>query len=227
MEFIPYHSSSSGNLYSVSSGASTLLLEAGLPGRTIRKALEYRLSHVAGCLVTHGHGDHAKGAADLMKYGVDCYMTAETAKEIGAHGHRLHVIEPLKQFVIDGWTVLPFPAQHDAHNVGFLISDDDDKMVYLNDSFYSKFRFKGVGIYAIGCNYSEKTLSPNLDPARKKRLLTAHMSLEQCVKFFEAQDLSRCREIWLLHISSENGNEVLFIDKIRAATGKPTYAAPI
>ena len=152
-------------------------------------------------------------------------MTAETAEAIGATGHRMNIIIPKNQFEIDGFTVIAFPAEHDVPNVGFLVSDGKEKLVYLNDSFFSRYKFKGVSIYAIGCNYSEKTLSPSLGPARKRRLMAAHMSLEQCVKFFEAQDLSRCREIHLLHLSRENSDAALFRRRIQEVTSKPVFVA--
>jgi hypothetical protein len=56
--------------------------------------------------------------------------------------------------------------------------------------------------------------------------MTAHMSLEQCVEFFRVQDLSKCREIHLLHLSAENSDEELFKKTIQEVTGKPVWVAP-
>lgn len=226
MEFTSYHSSSKANLYSIRSGGKTLLVEAGLRGKAIRKALDFGLSSVDGCLISHSHGDHARGALDLMGYGIDTYMTAETADAIGADGHRLHVIEPLKQFTVDGWTVLPFDTQHDCPgSVGFLISDGTEKLLFATDTYYAKYRFNGCAVYAVECNYSPETMSPDISEAQKKRLLTSHFSLENVKKFFRAQDLSRCHSIFLLHLSRDNSNAELFRREIMAVTGLPVTVA--
>jgi len=55
MEFKSFHSSSSGNLYSVRSGDSTLLIEAGLPVQKIKQSLNFKLGEVSGCLISHSH----------------------------------------------------------------------------------------------------------------------------------------------------------------------------
>jgi hypothetical protein len=68
-------------------------------------------------------------------------------------------------------------------------------------------------------------MAQDLDPARKKRLLTSHFSLENVVKFFHANDLSACRCIHLLHLSAENSDAALFKRTIQEATGKPVLVA--
>jgi len=226
MDFTPYHSSSSGNLYTLRSGNNTLFLEAGVKAKPARKALGFGLSSADGCLITHSHGDHSKGAGDFMAAGVDCFMTAETAEVLGLTGHRLHIIEPLKQYQVGIWTVLPFPTEHDAPgSVGYLISDGAEKCLFLTDSFYCRYKFQGLNIVAVECNYSASTISPDLSPARLKRLLTSHFSLENLLDFFAANDLSKCREIHLLHLSEANSDAEMFRGRVQAATGKPVYIA--
>jgi phosphoribosyl 1,2-cyclic phosphodiesterase len=226
MELIPHYSSSNANLYTIRSGEKTLLIEAGLRGNAIRKALGYRLSEVSGCLISHSHKDHSAGVNDLIRAGVDCWMSIETAEATGATGHRVHTIEPLKQFQVDCWTVLPFDTQHDCPgSLGFLVSDGVEKLLFITDSFYCRYRFRSVSTFAVECNYSEETMAPNLDPARKKRLLTSHFSLENVIRFFQANDLSKCREIHLLHLSAENSDESMFKRKIQEITGKPVFVA--
>jgi len=54
-------SGSKGNAYVVTDGHSQLLLECGIAFKKIRKALNFNTSSLAGCLITHEHGDHTKG----------------------------------------------------------------------------------------------------------------------------------------------------------------------
>ena len=81
---------SAGNCYKVKIGKATLLLECGLPFKVIQRKLDFKLSDIDACLVTHEHMDHAKAVKDLMKAGVDCYMTKGTSEALGVSGHRLN-----------------------------------------------------------------------------------------------------------------------------------------
>ena len=68
-------SGSSGNCYKVSNEDTTLLIECGIPYKKIQKALNFKTTDIDGVLVSHEHGDHSKACKDLIKSGVDLYMT--------------------------------------------------------------------------------------------------------------------------------------------------------
>lgn len=56
VKFKPIASSSKGNCYIVEAeGSKPLLLEAGIPIKKIREALNFGLSNLAGCLISHEH----------------------------------------------------------------------------------------------------------------------------------------------------------------------------
>ena len=57
------------------------------------------------------------------------------------------------------------------------------------------------------------------------RVIRTHSSLETALKTLRANDLSKVREIHLLHLSSGNAVEVDFKDAVQRATGIPTYIA--
>ena len=60
MEIEVLGTGSSGNCYKVKIGKATLLLECGLPYKVIQKKLNFKVSEIDACLVTHEHMDHAK-----------------------------------------------------------------------------------------------------------------------------------------------------------------------
>ena len=61
--FVPFASSSSANAYLIQSGDSApLLIECGIRFKELMKAMDYELSSLAGCLITHAHMDHARSA---------------------------------------------------------------------------------------------------------------------------------------------------------------------
>jgi len=226
--FTPIASSSSGNCYLLTSGEHRLLIDAGIPIARIRKALDYKLSSVDGCLVGHEHKDHCRSIPDLMKFGVDCYAMIDVFKSTPINPRKAHMIDPEAFFTVaDYWTVKPFGLQHDVPNIGFLVADiHGDKMVYINDSYYCRYVFNGVNLFAIGCNYSPETMAEDIRPEMKRRLLTAHMSLSNCIKMLKANDLSKTRSIFLLHLSSANSDEEYFKNEVEKATGIPVWVAP-
>lgn len=107
-------SGSRGNCYRVTDGSTPLLLECGIPYKEIQKALNFRVSEIAGCLVSHEHQDHCKAIRDIMKAGIDCYMSQGTKDALNIDGHRIYIIKAKQQFRIGTWTILPFETQHDA-----------------------------------------------------------------------------------------------------------------
>ena len=54
-------SGSSGNSYIYEVDNEILLIELGINFKDIKKALDFDLSNVKGAIITHSHGDHAKG----------------------------------------------------------------------------------------------------------------------------------------------------------------------
>lgn len=46
---------SSGNCYALMNDNEILLLDLGVSEKVIKKAIDFRISDIAGCLVTHKH----------------------------------------------------------------------------------------------------------------------------------------------------------------------------
>lgn len=225
-------SGSSGNCYYVSDGDSPVLIECGLPWKQIQQGIGFRTLELAGCLVSHEHQDHSKAVKEVMKAGIDCYISQGAAEALGLSGHRLHIIKALQRFHLGGWAVLPFDTQHDSREpLGFLLANqDEDKLLYATDTYYLKYKFRGLTHILIECNYAldilQKNVAAGLVPAAvKDRVLRSHFSLENVKGFLRANDLSDVREIWLLHLSDGNSDAERFKREVRAISGKPVYIA--
>ena len=217
-------SGSSGNCYTLSDGATLIMLEAGIPWKKVKVALNFKTSEVAGLLCTHEHNDHSGYVAEAASCGIECYLTPETIAAKGLSGHRIHPIELFKDFAVGTFRIKAFDLEHDVANCGFLISGEGgEKAVYITDSFYCRHRFGQLDLIAIECNWSLETLAEDLPRSRAMRLYHSHFSLENVKRFLQANDLSRAREIWLLHISKDNGDPEYFKSEIQKATGKPVY----
>lgn len=233
MKFTTIASSSKGNAYlAEAEGIPPLLIEAGIPAKQLREKLPVGLSTLAGCLISHEHTDHSRAVKSLLKAGVDCYMSSGTAVALDIlDNHRVlcllaGTIEP-----VNGWKVLPFALNHDAAGpLGFLIGHKNERLLFIPDTAYVKQKFKGITILAIECNYIQEILSENIlngsvNKTVGNRIRQNHMNLKNLIAMLKENNLSLCREIWLLHLSSANSNEKRMIKEVQEATGIPTYAA--
>ncbi len=225
-------SSSKGNCYRITDGSTSLLLECGINYRDIQKSLNFRMSEIAGCLISHEHGDHVKSIKDVLKAGIDCYMSAGTAKSLNLQHHRIKPVELKKQFRIGTWSILPFDVQHDvAEPFGFLLMNEvGEKLLFATDTYYIKYQFPGLTHILVECNYSIDILNQNIangsvPKVMKQRLMKSHFSLENVKEFFKSNDLSKVEEIWLLHLSDSNSDEKRFKEEIMKLTGKVVYIA--
>lgn len=227
IEITALASSSKGNCYRITDGHTPLLLECGINYRDIQKGFDFRMSEVAGCLVTHEHGDHCKSIKDVLKAGIDVYTSSGTVEALSINHHRIKTVRAKEQFHLGTWTILPFDVQHDVSEpLGFLLANQaGEKLLFATDTYYIKYRFQGLTHLMVECNFSEKILLENILSGKvpkvmKKRLRESHFSLENVKDFLKANDLSKVQEIWLLHLSDSNSDEKLFKEEIQKLTGK-------
>lgn len=227
-------SGSSGNCYLLQGKEETLIIECGLPYKTILKGLDFNLKNVVGCLVSHEHKDHSKALSDLLKNGIDVYTSVGTARAVAQENyyietyHRLKFIKSEKAIKIGEFIVLPFETEHDAREpLGFLIQHKEmSKLLFITDSYYCKYSFTGVDHILVECNYSNKILEQKeFSKSLKSRIIKSHFELENVKEFLKATDLSNVKDITLIHLSDSNSNASEFKTDIERVTGKPVYIA--
>lgn len=221
---------SKGNCYHITDGSTPLLLECGISFKDIQKGVNFETSSLGGVLVTHEHKDHCKGVESVLNRGLDVYMSQGTREALSLEHHRIKTVKSKEQFRVGTWTILPFDVQHDVNEpLGFLLqSDNGGKLLFATDTYYVKYRFKGLTHIMIECNYDQQTLNENVEsgrihPAMKKRVMRSHFSLENLLEFFKANDLSKVEEIHLLHLSDGNSNMERIFKAVARATGKMIY----
>lgn len=223
-------SSSKGNCYRVTDGKTPILLECGIKYKDIQRGLDYETTDIAACLITHEHKDHCIGLKDVLKAGINCYMSPGTAKAINIEHHRISKVKAKSPFKIGTWTIMPFDVNHDVlEPLGFLmVNQVGEKLLFATDTYYIKYMFKGLTHIMVEANYSTKILEENIKAKRvpesmKTRLMRSHFSLENVKDFLKANDLSKVEEIWLLHLSDGNSNAEQFKREIVELTGKMIF----
>ncbi len=225
-------SGSSGNAYLIDDGHTQLLLECGIKYRDIQIAMDFKTSNLSGVLISHEHKDHTKGLKDVLRAGIDCYMSEGTAAAEGIHHHRIRTVKNKQAFKVGTWTVLPFDVEHDVNEpFGYLLKNEQgERLLFATDTYYVRYRFNDLTHIMLECNYSMEILEDNIANRvvplfLKNRLIKSHFSLENVIEFLNANDLSKVQEIHLLHLSDTNSNEKEFKNVIQEVTGKAVYIA--
>lgn len=221
-------SGSSGNCYKIDDGKSAILLECGIPFSKIKQKLNFNMN-IDGCLITHEHKDHAHAAKDLMKAGIDCWMTEGTAEALKLDGHRLHRIGQIQRFTVGSFEVLSFATVHDAEEpCGFMLfsRETGELLLFVTDTMYVHYQLTAQFDYIlIECNYVEEILEKNasdgvIAQSLKSRIRQSHFGLAAVIRFLKSLDLSRCKRIYLTHLSNANSDAALMKKTVQEATGK-------
>jgi phosphoribosyl 1,2-cyclic phosphodiesterase len=221
-------SGSAGNCYLLQGDKETLIIECGLPYKTILKGLDFNLSNVVGCVVTHEHLDHSKAISDITRKGIDVYSGEGTIIRSMPMMHRGKTIKSEEIFKVGEFIVLPLEAQHDAAEpLSFLIQHKEfGKLLFITDSYYCKYKFNELDHILIECNYSMEILKgKDLPKSLKSRIIKSHFELGNVKEFLKSNDLSQVKDITLIHLSDSNSNAAEFKEEIEKLTGKPVYIA--
>ena len=180
------------------------------------EALKYNLDGIVGCIAGHSHKDHCKALLDVAEAGVDCYASQETLESVGLQdSYRADAVAD-KTLInsIDGFQIYCFDVHHDCKgSLGFVIREikTNEYLLYAIDTAYLHQKFPyPFSIIMIECSFDHAILADRVEKndiheALAKRLLTSHMSKDTCLTYLRDHcDLSKCREIHLLHMSGDN-----------------------
>ena len=218
MKFEAIASSSKGNAYVVTDGTTTILLECGISHRRLQQAAWFRLSQTAACFVSHEHKDHSKAVADIIKDGIQVYMSRGTAEALDLEAG-IEVVEDREVVTIGTLQVMAFATFHDAREpLGFLIRSkvDGESLAFATDTVNLGYRFPGLTYLAIEANYDRDILErcDRMPEKVKKRIQLSHMEIHVLCDYLKQLDLRQCRKIYLLHLGDATSHEGHFINKV-------------
>lgn len=218
-------SGSKGNCTVLTSGESTILLDAGIRLKAIQAALNFK--NPSAVLITHEHGDHAHPSTvrEFLKRGVEVMMTHGTARALKLEPrHNLIECSANVTAMTGNCFISCEPVQHDAAEpVSFTIRDGDDCAVYITDtgevcapdgrppSWYD------VTKLLIEANHDgDILLASHISESQKERIYHNHLPIAVLVEFLRNTDLPRLKEIWLMHISRRHGDGEDFKRRVEA-----------
>lgn len=225
MKFEALASSSKGNAYIVSDGQTHILLECGLTYKKLLQAIGFEVAQFDGCLITHEHKDHSGCVKRLLGDCMPIYMTRGTAEALELPDSLMELAVEIRageQFTVGSIDILPFETFHDAAEpVGFCMQSrvDGDILVYAIDTVNLPYAFPGVNVLAVEANFEQEVLDrcQRMPEKTRHRVANTHMEIDVLCGILRRMDLSRCREIHLLHLSDATSHEGHFINKVARA----------
>lgn len=220
MIFCPLFSGSSGNSIFIASNNAKILIDAGLPGKTIENALKEigeSVSEIDAIFVTHEHTDHIKGVGVLSrKYDIPIYSNELTWKSmIGCIGKinekNIRIVN--KEYTsIEDIDVFSFPIPHDAAAPrGYSVIAEGKKVCVATDlgHFTDSVR-KSImdgDVILLECNHDVEMLKVGPYPyPLKKRILSneGHLSNEDCGRAISSMQTGKKKKFILGHLSKIN-----------------------
>lgn len=224
-------SSSAGNCYVFDNGKEALVVEAGISFSEVKKAVDFDISRIVGCIISHEHGDHAKHVQKFIDARIPVYMSLGTLTKtiVSKYSKR---ITSKNEITIGSFQILPFNIQHDAAEpLGFIIYHPEmGTTLFATDTYYLTYTFSGLNNIIIECNYRTDILEKNVELGnismeQQNRTLLSHMSYDTCLETLLENNLFEVNNIVLIHLSESNANAAEFQRGIQEATGKTVHIA--
>ena len=235
-------SGSSGNCTAVSSGADTLLIDAGFSAKEIMRRLcaaGIDSEHVRAIVLTHEHTDHVAGVRVLARrLGVPVLATPGTIRAAS-----------LQSFVSDARTLSPgdtvsvgcleiaaFSTSHDAAEpMGVTVGTPDGEVFGLatDTGVLGEEAFEalaGCTLLAIETNHDERLLQDGPYPwFLKQRILSArgHLSNDAAAHALERLAHDRVRAIIGMHASRTNNTAALAAESLEIALERIGLGIPV
>ena len=226
-------SGSSGNCAVVSTGETTLLLDAGLSAKQIVSRLEVAglcADRLDGILLTHEHQDHTRGLEIFCKNrGIPLLCTALTRETLLREipfrtPPTWKVMQTGCRFEFRDLRIECFPVPHDAVDpVGYAIADGESRLGFLSDVGHVtnliRDRLAGADSLFVEANYDARLLEADIKRpwAIKQRISSrhGHLSNQQTAELIEELAHPALHHIVLGHLSDDCNDPALAVRHIR------------
>lgn len=222
-------SGSSGNSYYLQAGCTSLLIDAGISPRTMKKHLKgagVALEDIDAVFVTHDHADHIKAvgymandldkpvyATELVHQGINRNFCV-TSKLTPEH---VRVIQKEVPVRVGDFTVTAFDVPHDSTDcVGYRVEAGGVTFCLLTDVGHVTPTLEeqvAVADYIVlESNHDEDMLMMGNYPAYLKGRIRGpkgHLNNQDAARLLAEHATPRLKHVWLCHLSEENNHPEL------------------
>ncbi len=224
LRFLSFGSGSSGNCYLLESSESSILIDAGVGYRKMKKYfVEYgvNMEKIAAIFLTHDHTDHISAVSSMSMYlKVPVYATEIVHHRVRTN-YRIHVkldkervniIEKYKPVGVGGFTLEAFDVPHDSADCsGYTVCYGDKRFVLITDcgriTDEVKRRALEADYLVIESNYDSHMLETGPYPMNLRNRIscpTGHLSNNETADFLNGNDFAELKQVFLCHLSENN-----------------------
>lgn len=203
---------SKGNCYLLNYNDETLVLDCGVPIKEIKKGLDFDITRIVGAIVSHSHSDHLLSANDLKNMGINVF-----------EGYKCYEngVNTMHSKTFGSFKIKTFQLPHDdTLNCGYYITVGNQKILYMTDFNYCKYKFtkQNVNHILIECNYQPELIDESLPQFYHK--IKGHASLKTCRDFIEVNKSENLKNVLLLHMGGNTCNPMECVEVIQEVVDK-------
>ena len=242
---VTLYSGSEGNCTFVSSGRTSILIDAGKSARTLCNALRSigsDIQNISAIFITHEHCDHISALETLSKkHHIPIHMTNISAKKLdrdpSAAVHSCLVRhDPVFCEQVNDITVTSFPTPHDSlmsvgYRIEFCAEDGKHAFGVATDIGYVSPLIKeglcGCEAVVLEANHDVDMLMEGRYPYELKQRIRSkrgHLSNHDSALFAAELVTGGTNGFILAHLSAENNLPELAFDEVNSAISDPTVS---
>ncbi len=232
MKFCVLGSGSKGNATYVSSGGTSILIDAGMSGIELQKrlaAIGVELCAIDAILVTHEHNDHVQGVGVLSRRAkIPVHANSATFSAASKIINRLfsyNEFETGGSYHFRNLEIHPFSISHDTKDpVGFRISDGSVSLGYCTDtgkvSRLMQHRLASCQALVLESNHDIEMLRNGMYPQYLKQRIRSsqgHLANAEAATFLRELAHEKLQHVVLAHLSEDNNHpEIAFHSAVEA-----------
>ena len=222
-------SGSKGNAIFISSGDTSLLVDAGLSGIEIERRLRSRgfdPKYIDAILVSHEHHDHIQSVGVLSRrYKLPVYINSKTQKTAAPQLGNLYDFKNFEcgsMFTIKDLSIHPFSISHDAVDpCGFTFNQNGTKIGIATDlgiaTSMVKEHLKGCALLILEANHDEHMLinGPYPWPVKQRiKSRTGHLSNAASKILLNELQHDDLKHVMLAHLSETNNTPQKAVNEV-------------
>jgi phosphoribosyl 1,2-cyclic phosphodiesterase len=237
MEALVLATGSSGNAVLISSGETSILVDAGVSALQIRKRLEAfgrSPDDVDVILLTHEHSDHVRGLDVFLRRhrAAPVWATLGTWSRIDVRSESGGELRSGRTRRFGAFRVTPVATSHDAAEpVAYIFDDGEHSAALCTDTGIVtpllEQRLLGCELLLLETNHDKDMLRHGPYPWSLKQRIdsrTGHLSNHQSCEAVDRIGSKVLKAVVGMHLSAENNCPNLVCDNLRTTVGNGTVA---
>jgi len=235
VEALVLASGSSGNAVLVTSGDTSVLVDAGVSALQIRlrlEAFDRSPDDIDAILLTHEHSDHVRGLDVFLRRHREApvWTTHGTWSKIDVHSNGGGELSSGKTVRFGSLNVTPVATSHDAAEpLAYVFDDGDHSAAVCTDTGIVtpllEQRIQGCELLLLETNHDKDMLRHGPYPWPLKQRIdsrTGHLSNHQSCEAIDRVGSKVLKAVVGMHLSAENNCPNLVCETLRATVGNGT-----